>query len=168
MEERNQFSEEKYLDFNRLLDQYRTKNVPPWVLRERAFFASLNFRKGINWHSHSALLAIRVQEDKCWIANENLANEIYDPFVLSDIRGFDRAKLYLEARVEELAKEYWESSYSLGDYLNLELENLKNYDEEVLIFHDIEPKDIQCLMVITDHKKFTPELWQKHYANLLL
>src|SRR5690554_6874960 len=166
LNERNLHSEDKYSKFNQFMDQYRTTNVPPWVLRERAFFASLNFSKDIHWHSHSALLAIKIQEEKCWIANENLANEIYDPFVLSDITDFDRAKTYLEGRAKDLAKNYWENSYALMDFLTLDLKDIKHYDEEVMIFHDIPPQDIRCLMIITDHKKFTPASWQRHYRYL--
>ncbi len=163
--ERNKYSDEKYDEFNKYLDKNKSEKIPPWVKREKAFFASLNFKKNTKWHSHSALLAIRIQEEKCWIANENLANEIYDPFVLQDIDKFNNAKKYMKKYGVKSALKYWEHSFSFREYFDLGIDKRENYDEEVMIFHDIYPQDLNCLMIVTDHNIYTPKQWQKKYIS---
>lgn len=153
--ERNKFSDEKYQEFNRYLDRNRLKKIPLWVQRQKAIFASLNFHKDTKWHSHSALLAIKIQEAKCWIANENLANEIYDPFVLQHINQFDHAKKFMEKYGEKKALKYWDHSYSFRDYFELGMDKKDSYDEEVMIFHEIYPEDLNCIMIVTDHNLYT-------------
>lgn len=166
MEGRSNSSGNKYFYFNEFLDQYKSNNIPPWVIRKKAIFASLNFKKDTHWHSHSALLAMKIREDKCWIANENLANEIYDPFILQDIQQFNQAKKYMEKFGDRRAREYWENSLSFKENLTIKRDLRENYDEEVMIFHDIAPRDIQCLMIVTDHCEFTPSKWQQHYKKI--
>lgn len=163
--ERNKYSDEKYDEFNKYLDQNKSEKIPPWVKREMAFFASLNFKKNTKWHSHSALLAIRIQEEKCWIANENLANEIYDPFVLQHINKFNNAKKFMKNFGAQRTLKYWEHSFSFREYFDLGIDKRENYDEEVMIFHDIYPQDLNCLMIVTDHNIYTPEQWQEKYNS---
>lgn len=165
IEQRKDFSDAKYLNFNQFLDENRPLQIPEWVQREKALFASLNFKNNMHWHSHSALLAIRIQEERCWVANENIANKIYDPFILQDIKEFNHAQGFMEKFGEKEAKKYWENSFSFREYLQKSKDSMDNYDEEVMIFHEIPPADIKCLMVITDHNTFTPKRWQEYYKR---
>lgn len=167
IQERKNFSDNKYLDFNRFLDQNKPETIPKWVKREKALFASLNFKEDMHWHSHSALLALKVQEERCWVANENLANEIYDPFILQHIRDFNHAQNFMKEFGEKKAQNYWENSFPFQEYLKKNKNPINNYDEEVMVFHDIPPKDIKCLMVVTDHHTFTPKQWQEYYMDII-
>lgn len=165
IEKRKDFSDAKYLNFNKFLDENRPPKMPRWLRREKALFASLNFKNNMHWHSHSALLALSIQEERCWIANENLANEIYDPFILQHISDFDHAQDFMKEFGEIKAQNYWENSFPFQEYLKKNKNPIDNYDEEVMIFHDIQPQDIKCLMIVTDHHTFTPKEWQEHYKR---
>ena len=76
----------KYYDFHHLIEGQKPSLIPSWVMRSKAIFASMNFPQCHKFHSHSAVLAIKIHEDRCWIANENCANEIYEPFILQNIK----------------------------------------------------------------------------------
>jgi len=67
---------DKYLSFHKFIDSFKIDSFPQWLNREKAIFSSLNFAKDHCWHSHSVIMALRIEPEKCWIANENLANEV--------------------------------------------------------------------------------------------
>ncbi|RBP37247.1 hypothetical protein [Garciella nitratireducens] len=165
IQERKDFSDDKYLDFNQFLDKNKPAWIPKWISRKNALFASLNFKENMQWHSHSALLALKVQEERCWVANENLANEIYDPFILQYIDQFNSARDFMKNYGRQKALYYWNNSFPFQEYLKKGKTPMKNYDEEVMIFHNIVPENIKCLMVVTDHYIFTPQEWQKYYEQ---
>ncbi|TZE81708.1 hypothetical protein [Calorimonas adulescens] len=145
----------KYHDFHRFMDKNRTMNVPGWVMREKAVFASLNFKDCQVWHSHSAILSVRINEDYCWVANENTANYLYEPFILNHIPGFASLSDFLYNKGKEIAKEYWENSMSFKEYLLKKSCLGSDYDAEVLMMNDIKPNDIKLLAIITDHRIVT-------------
>lgn len=137
------------------MDKYRTRNLPDWVMRKRALFASINYKDDQVWHSHSAILSIKVDEDYCWVANENTANFLYDPFVLKNISGFASLYDFLYNKGKGIAKDYWLNSMSFKDYLSKRDTLSTDYDVEVLIMKDIKPVDIELLAVVADHRIVT-------------
>ncbi|MDI6601672.1 MAG: hypothetical protein QME46_07805 [Thermoanaerobacteraceae bacterium] len=153
----------KYLAFHKFMDRNRTSNVPIWVVRERALFASFNFRDDQIWHSHSAILSIKVNEDYCWVANENTANYLYEPFILKRIPGFASLSDFLYNKGKEIAKEYWRNSMCFKDYLLKRNTLDSNYDAEVLIMNDIKPMDIELLAIVTDHRIVTVDELNQTY-----
>ncbi|SHJ99261.1 hypothetical protein [Paramaledivibacter caminithermalis] len=155
----------KYYEFHNYIDEYKNKNIPNWVIRKKAIFGSLYFSKEHMFHSHTALLGIKIDPNKCWIANENLANQIYEPFILHKIDEYSGAKNYLENEGSKLLYKYWETSCSFKENLKLRLDKNDGYDAEVLIFHDIKPSDIEVLYIISDHRMMTKEEWKKHFCN---
>jgi hypothetical protein len=151
----------KYLNFHRFIDTFKPSTIPNWVIREKAIFTSLNFSENHSWHSHSVLLAVKINPKKCWVANENLANKIYEPFVLKDIKGFSYAKEYIQTRAGDILKEYWNTSLSFLDNLKVRRDKQRGYDAEVLVFHHIPPEDIKILLIVSDHKAMSVSEWKK-------
>lgn len=151
----------KYLSFHKYIDTFRNESIPPWVVREKAIFASMNFSKGHSWHSHSVLIALKIDPKRCWIANENLANKIYEPFILKDIKGFEEAAGYLSDEGTKSIAKYWDTSLSFLENLNERKDMTKGYDAEVLIFHKIEPEDITPLSIGSDHVMMPVENWKE-------
>lgn len=142
----------KYVDFHKFIDNYKPSYLPDWVIRQRAIFGSMNFKDDHTWHSHSVVLGVKVKEDHCWIANENLVNEIYEPFILKDNNTFNYLYDYIDTIGVRNIKEYWNTSLSFRDNLRNRQDKTGNFDCEVLIFHDIMPEDITPIAIITDHK----------------
>lgn len=153
----------KYKNFHKYIDSLKTKEIPSWVIRQKAIFASLNFDDKHCWHSHTVIMAVKIQPEKCWIANENLANSIYEPFILKDVKGFNCANNYLETKGREIAQKYWETSLSFIDNLRERRDKKKGYDAEVMIFHDIPPDDIKLIYIVSDHKMMTIQEWKKFF-----
>lgn len=154
-----------YKEFHRYIDSFKPKHIPSWVVREKAIFSSLNFCENHCWHSHSAILAVKIEPDKCWIANENLANRLYEPFILKDTIGFSCANDYLALNGESTVKQYWNTSISFTDNLRVQKDKIDKYDAEVLIFHNIKPEDIKVLSIISDHKNMTTEQWIELFSR---
>lgn len=157
--------ESKYIDFHSYFDRYRTENVPEWVQRSKAIYASIRFHKGHSWHSHSALLKIRLETDKCWICNENLANFIYEPFVLQSIEGFGIIKEYMAANGRTIVEEYWRKSISYEDNLVKGFDSKKGYDAEILVMHPIPPENLECLYIMSDHQIMEYRELQEYYKE---
>ncbi len=153
----------KYLSFHEFMDKNRTGNVPEWVMRKRSLFASINYREDQIWHSHSAILAIKVNEDRCWVADENTANFLYEPFILKNISGFASLSDFLYNKGKEIAEDYWLRSMSFKDYLSKRKPVGSDYDAEVLIMSDIKPADIELLAIVTDHRIITVDAFNKTY-----
>ncbi|SHH26370.1 hypothetical protein [Tepidibacter thalassicus] len=154
----------KYKGFHDYIDDFKTNNIPDWVERKKAIFASLNFEKNHYFHSHSAVLSIKINEDMCWVANENLANKIYEPFVLKGIYGFEFCNNFLNNKGKEILKEYWNSSLSFKENLILRKDLEKGYDAEVLIFHHIPKDDIEVLYICSDHEMMSLEEFKKFFS----
>ena len=89
------------------------------------------------------------------MANENRANQLYEPFILKDVEGFHGAKnhrrpgkasgtvlgkLAVLCRQSEAAKDKEEG-----------------YDAEVMVFHEIRPEDIHYIAIVSDHRMMTVE-----------
>lgn len=155
----------KYIDFHTYLDLYKTKNIPDWVERKKAVFASICFKEGHKWHSHSAILKIKILNDMCWICNENLANFIYEPFILQDIEGFDNAREYIKANGKELVGRYWDNSLRYNDNLDKRYDKREGYDAEVLIMHSIPPENIECLYIVSDHQIMSYKDWKGYFIS---
>lgn len=153
----------KYKLLNNFLDKYRVNNIPKWVKRGIAIFASMNYDKHHNFHSHSVLLGIKIDEDKCWIANEKLANSIYEPLVLSQVDDLSFIKKYIHNEGTQIAKMYWNSSLSFKENKLLRVDKDSGYDAEVLVFHNIFPEAIVPLYIITDSKMYPFEEWKKTF-----
>lgn len=143
---------EKYYNFHSFIDDYRPEGIPSWVERKKAIFASLNYTKSHKWHSHTAIIGINVNPKKCWFANENLVNEFYEPFILSNIEKYRYLKNYIMTQGKSNVEEYWKTSMSLDKFITEKIDCGKNYDGEILIFHDIEPSDLRLMAIISDHK----------------
>lgn len=155
--------ESKYIEFHKFIDNYKSHSIPNWVIREKSIFASLNFEESHKWHSHSVILGLTININKCWYANENLANEIYEPFILKDVIGFECAENYLYNEGLEKLKKYWNTSMDLKKALDFERNKPKDYDGEILILHDINPTDIEVIAIISDHKIMSPSEWKKSF-----
>lgn len=147
----------KYLDFHKYISTQKPSNIPDWVRREKAIFASLNYKSNHFWHSHTAILALKIDKDKCWVANENLVNMIYEPFILKNVKSFKVTKEYLNGECKKAIKEYWDTSLSFKENLVMRYDKIKGYDAEAMIFHDIKPENITILRIISDHKIMTVE-----------
>ena len=155
----------KYYEFHNFIDERRTKQVPEWVIRSKAIFASMNFRNDHTWHSHSAILKIRIQEDLCWICNENIANFLYEPLMLQGVAGFEAAKEFIRKSGDKIAEDYWNCSLSFKSNLTYRKDKTAGYDAEVLILHDILPKDIELLYIASDHKCMEVSKWKKLFRD---
>lgn len=154
----------KYYEFHDYIDKYKSINVPDWVIRKKAIFGSLNFAKDHKFHSHTVLLGIRVDPKMCWIANENLANQTYEPFILQSVDEYSKSKKYLANEGCRLLNKYWETSCSFNENLKIRVDNQNGYDAEVLIFHDIKPTDIEVLYIISDHRMLTKKEWKQRFV----
>lgn len=154
----------KYADFHSFFDMYKPRGIPDWVERRKAIFASIEFKKGHRWHSHSAILRVGIDTDRCWICNENLANFIYEPFVLQHMYGFERTKEYIKAKGKVFAEEYWLNSLSCNDNLNKRYDKREGYDAEVLIMHSIPPQNIECLYIVSDHQIKSYQDWKEYFV----
>ncbi|AKL93975.1 hypothetical protein CACET_c04590 [Clostridium aceticum] len=156
--------ERHYYSFHDFIDQLRPVNVPSWVIRKKAIFASMNYRKEPNFHSHTAVLAVKVDPTRCWVANENRANQIYEPFILQNVDGFREAKAYLETKGKALIKDYWETSLSFQENLKERKDLKESYDAEVMIFHSIPPENIEVLYLVSDHRTLEIQEWRRIFC----
>ncbi len=155
----------KYYDFHSYFDYYKPKAIPEWVERKKAIFASICFKEGHKWHSHSAILRIRLLEGRCWICNENLANFIYEPFILQDMKGFEQVKEYMNVNGRAFVEEYWNNSLSYKDNLSKRYDKKEGYDAEVLVMHPIPPENIECLYIVSDHQMMSYKEWQEFFRS---
>ncbi len=156
---------EKYYNFHQFIDHNRSVNIPSWVKRSQAIFASMNYRSAPLFHSHSVVLGIKIDIERCWVANENRANQVYEPFIMKEVPMFKKVEGYIATKGISLIKEYWNTSLSFSDNLK-ERKDLKNgYDAEVLILHSIPPQDIEVLYIISDHRVLTLQEWQSIFCN---
>jgi len=155
----------KYYDFHSYFDCYKPVTIPYWVERKKAIFASICFKEGHKWHSHSAILRIKISKERCWICNENLANFIYEPFILQNIEGFDNTKEYMRINGRKLAGRYWDNSFSYIDNLDRRYDKRRGYDAEVLIMHRIPPENIECLYIVSDHQMMSYKDWKEYFVN---
>ncbi|QZY54062.1 hypothetical protein [Crassaminicella profunda] len=155
----------KYDGFHQLIDEQKPECIPHWVIRTKSIFASMNYPKNHKFHSHSAVLAIKINEDRCWIANENCANQIYEPYILQNIQKLQKCKGYLDTKGKELLREYWETSLSFKENLKARVDKKEGYDAEVLVMHTIEPKDIQLKYIVSDHRMLSVEDWKKIFCQ---
>ena len=155
----------KYYDFHSYFDYYKPANIPGWVERKKAVFASICFREGHKWHSHSAILRIEILKDRCWICNENLANFIYEPFILQNMEGFAHTLEYMKANGRVLVEEYWNNSLSYNDNLYKRYDRREGYDAEILIMHSIPPENIECLYIVSDHQMMSYKDWKEYFIS---
>jgi len=157
--------EDKYCDFHCFIDSLKPAHIPSWVKRKKSIFATMNYRIDPNFHSHTAVMALKIDPSKCWIANESRANQIYEPFVLQEVEALKRAKEYVNGEGKVIIEEYWETSLSFEDNLNRRMDLKKGYDAEVLIHHQIEPKDIEILYIVSDHKVLKLNEWKEVFCK---
>jgi len=157
--------EDKYCDFHCFIDSLKPAHIPSWVKRKKSIFATMNYRVDPNFHSHTAVMALKIDPSKCWIANESRANQIYEPFVLQEVEALKRAKEYVNGEGKDIIEEYWETSLSFEDNLNIRMDLKKGYDAEVLIHHQIEPKDIEILYIVSDHKVLKLNEWKEVFCK---
>jgi len=157
--------EDKYCDFHCFIDSLKPAHIPSWVKRKKSIFATMNYRVDPNFHSHTAVMALKIDPSKCWIANESRANQIYEPFVLQEVEDLKRAKEYVNGEGKDIIEEYWETSLSFEDNLNIRMDLKKGYDAEVLIHHQIEPKDIEILYIVSDHKVLKLNEWKEVFCK---
>jgi hypothetical protein len=155
--------ESKYYDFHSYFDYYRLAAIPGWVERKKAIFASICFKEGHKWHSHSAVLKVRIQKDRCWVCNENLANFIYEPFILQHMEEFGDIREYMRVNGRVFVEEYWKHSLSYKDNLNIRCDKKEGYDAELLIMHQVPPEHIECLYIISDHQVKSYKEWQEFF-----
>lgn len=154
-----------YYDFHSFFDDNRVDGIPYWVERKKAIFASMNFKGNHKWHSHTALLKVKANIHKCWVCNENQANMLYEPFILKNITGFDKAQHYLKIYGKELVEAYWEDSLSMVENVKVRRDLEEGFDEEVLILEDIPPENIECIYFFSDHKMMTVNQWDEFFTE---
>jgi len=159
-------SNKKYEEFNSFFDRFKPSSLPSWVSRRNAIYASLNFKMHNNWHSHSALLSFPINEDKCWVGNENKANILFEPFILGKTGLFESARKLIINQGEEMVQDYWKSSLSFKENLKIRLDKRPNYDAEVLVFHDISPQSINIVKIISDHRFMDISEWDTAFKEL--
>ncbi len=157
----------KYKGFHSFIEQEKTEKIPRWVVRKKAIFGSLNYKKSFAFYSNSVVLGIKIEPERCWVANENLANETYAPFFLREIDAFNGANVYLNKKGKKLLKDYWETSLSFKDNLEKRMDLREGYNAEVLILHNILPENIEIEFIISSHKRFSPEEWKKKYCEII-
>lgn len=152
----------KYKGFHSLIEKEKTKNIPDWVKRKKAIFASMNYDSSFVFHANNIILSLSIDPEQCWIANEDLANQIYAPFFMKDIEDYkNEAHIYLEGKGKTLLQTYWKTSLSFKDNLRHRCDLKEGYNAEVMIFHNISPEDIQIEYLISGHKLMKPEEWKK-------
>lgn len=125
----------------------------------------MNFKDDHTWHSHSALLSIKINEDLCWVCNENIANFLYEPLILKDIKGLEAAQKFLDRHGQSAAVDYWESSCSFKENLVKRKDKETGYDAEVLILQDIPPENIKVLYIASDHRFLKVREWKEFFEN---
>jgi hypothetical protein len=157
---------ESYRDFNRYFDMLKPWHIPEWVCRENAIYGSLNFKTHNTWHSHSAILSLKIDEARCWIGNENLANKLYEPFIFWMGGLSESASRLMTCRGKDLVLDYWNCSRSFKLNLVRRKDELPQYDAEVLIMHDIPPEDIGLLKIVSDHKIMDFNEWEKTFSKM--
>lgn len=155
----------RYEDFHQFLNDNKPQHIPDWVDRSKAIFASMNFADDHQWHSHSMLLALKIDPARCWVANENKANILYEPFVLYKLEEFKNAEFFLQGKGKEIIKEYWETSLSFEGNLMQRKDREPGYDAEVMILHPVKPEDIRYLAIVSDHKMMTVEQWKQTFCK---
>ena len=153
----------KYIDFHSYFDLFKPRSIPEWVERKKAIFASIRFKDGHTWHSHSAILSIKIEKDRCWVCNENMANFIYEPFILQNLDGFADTQECLRINGKAFVEEYWNNSLSYNDNLEKRYDKREGYDAEILIMHPIPPENIQCLYIVSDHQMMSYKEWQEYF-----
>lgn len=153
----------KYIDFHSYFDMFKPENIPAWVERKRAIFASICFKDGHSWHSHSAILKIKLQRESCWVCNENLANFIYEPFILQRLEGFDDTSEYMRLHGRAFVEAYWNNSLSYEENLQKRYNKREGYDAEILVMHPIPPHDIECLYIVSDHQIMAYKQWPAYF-----
>ncbi len=154
----------KYNRFHHFIDQHKLENIPDWVIRSKAIFASINYPESHKFHSHAAVVAVRINPERCWVANENCANQIYEPYILQNVEGFHRCIHYLQSEGKLLLKKYWETSLSFTDNIEYRMDKKEGYDAEVLIQHSIMPEDIEVKYIISDHRMMKVEAWKERFC----
>lgn len=157
--------EHKYYNFHRFIDSLKPESIPSWVKREEAIFATKNYRAEPNFCSHSVVTALKIDPYKCWVANENRANQIYEPFILQEVDSLKGAGEYMKTEGQKLIKEYWETSLSFKENLDKRRDLKEGYDAEVLIFHNVKPKDIEILYIVSDHRIMKFDEWKKTFCK---
>lgn len=160
-------SSRKYKDFNSYFDSMKPLNIPEWVSRKKAIYGSMNFKSNHRWHSHSVILSIKIDEERCWVSDENLANILYEPFILSKIELFSSARQLLELKGKEYVANYWLNSISFVDNIKLRRDRKEWYDAEILIMHDIPPRDIKIVNIISDHRMMNVEEFNNTFKSQL-
>jgi len=153
----------KYIDFHKYFDLYKPEGIPVWVERKKAIFASMSFKDGHSWHSHSAILRLRISQDRCWVCNENLANFIYEPFILQSLEYFEGTREYMRLYGQAFVGKYWSSSLSYKENLQIRHDIKEGYDAEILIMHPIPPEDIECLYIVSDHQIMSFREWRAYF-----
>ncbi|MTI54495.1 hypothetical protein [Geosporobacter ferrireducens] len=154
----------RYYEFHGMIDALKPEWVPSWVVRSKAIFGSLNYPDDHKFHSHTAILAIKIHPEKCWIANENYANQIYEPFVLQNLKEYAPCVQYLQTEGRELLLKYWNTSHSFTENLIHRYDQEERYDAEVLILHDIAPEDIELKYIISDHRMMNINAWKARFC----
>jgi hypothetical protein len=155
----------KYEDFHSYIDRHKPENIPEWVVRSKAIFASMNFEDGHKWHSHSAVLGIKIDESLCWVCNENIANFLYEPLILQNINGFETCSDFLKRKGKSVVMDYWSSSCSFKDNLSERKDKKAGYDAEILIMHEIPQEDIEVLYIASDHRFMKPKEWERYFSE---
>ncbi|QEK12963.1 hypothetical protein FQB35_11880 [Crassaminicella thermophila] len=155
----------KYDGFHQLIDAQKPDWIPSWVIRSKSIFASINYPKNHKFHSHSAVLSIKIDPKRCWVANENYANQIYEPYMLQNVEEFYECKDYLKKEGKMLLKKYWETSLSFEENLKVRMDKIDGYDAEVLINHTIAPEDIEIKYIVSDHRMLNVEEWKKIFCS---
>ncbi len=157
---------DKYYGFHAYFDDFKSERIPSWVERKKAIYTSLNYKDNHQWHSHSVILKVLANENKCWVCNENLANILYEPFVLQGNKYFEETKEFMNSYGPKAARKYWDESISLLDNKKVRKDKMPDYDAEVLVFENIKPEDIECIYVISDHKMMSIKEWQEYFRSL--
>lgn len=157
--------EDKYCNFHCFIDSLKPDYIPAWVKRQRAIFATMNYRLDPNFHSHTVVMALTIDPSKCWIANESRANQIYEPFILQEVESLKGAKNYIDQEGKALIEEYWKTSLSFEENLSKRMDLNDGYDAEVLILHSIEPKDVEVLYIVSDHRTMKLNEWKKAFCK---
>lgn len=155
----------KYHRFHYYIDEKKPDTIPEWVIRSNAVFASMNFKQNHIWHSHSALLSLKIQEERCWVCNENIANFLYEPLMLQQVPEFQQAKEFISKYGKRIVEDYWTSSLSFKDNLKMRKDKMAGYDAEVLILHDILPEDIELLYIASDHRCMEVNEWKEFFQG---
>lgn len=156
----------KYDGFHELIEIEKTENIPPWLNRRNAIFTSLNYSDNHCFHANTVILSVKINPKRCWVANEDLANQIYAPFVLSTIDIFSKSNNYVKGKGRELLKKYWETSLSFEENLKVRRDKDEDFNEEVLVLHNIPPEDIKIKYIFSNHTMMTVEEFEKKYYSL--